>query len=179
MNQLIRLVSIYLRARWRSRCGLLHPYSVEFTVQLTDLDIFLHMNNGRYFSIMDLGRVDLFVRSGLLEAIRKQGFGVTVAAETLRFRRSLTLFQRFTLETRILGWDEKAIIIQQRFLRRAERDLWEVAAQGVVRARLVSKGKAQPSTGFLRAFGPEFEASPPLPPWVAEWRQKQEAGPPA
>ena len=34
-------------------------------VWFNDLDINFHMNNGRYMTICDLTRVDLFVRSGL------------------------------------------------------------------------------------------------------------------
>ena len=40
-----------------------------------------------------------------------------VVAETILFRRSLTLFQRFEIETRIVGWDERAFLLEQRFLR--------------------------------------------------------------
>ncbi|MDC0434241.1 thioesterase family protein [bacterium] len=37
-----------------------------FTIVLpNDLDLTMHMNNGRYLTICDFNRVDLFVRSGL------------------------------------------------------------------------------------------------------------------
>jgi acyl-CoA thioesterase FadM len=174
MNMFFRLIRIYLRARWSSPRDPLRTSRLTFIVSPTDLDIFRHMNNGVYFSIMDLGRVDMLVRSGLLDAIRSSGHGVTVAAETLRFRRSLTLFQRYRLETRLLGWDEKALVIEQRFFSWSRpKETWEVAAEGVVRARLVAKDGAQPSTSFLRDFGPEYEMSPALPSYVAEWNENQ------
>ncbi len=175
MNLLIRLLLIYLRAKRRPRCALLAPQTLEFAVQPTDLDLFLHMNNGRYFSIMDLGRLDLFIRTGLLDALKKEGFSVTVAAETLRFRRSLKLFQRFILETRILGWDEKSILLEQRFLRQEKTTEWEVVAHGAVRTRLISAAGLTPSTAFLRVFGLEFAVPPPLPAWVAEWDRQCQA----
>ncbi len=172
MNMLFRLLWIYVRARWQPVSGGLQPFQIRFIVLPTDLDVCRHMNNGTYFSIMDLGRVDLLVRSGLFAAIRKAGYSVTIAAETMSFRRSLTVFQKFTLETRILGWDEKALIIEQRFLRPSRRaGSQDVAAHGIVRARLVSKDGRSPSTGFLKAVGPEYSESPALPQWAAEWNQ--------
>ena len=34
-----------------------------------DLDTSLHMNNGRYWTLMDLGRTDLMLRSGFWRAV--------------------------------------------------------------------------------------------------------------
>src|SRR5258706_9609368 len=68
MNMFFRLIRIYLRARWSSARDPLRISRLTFIVSPTDLDIFRHMNNGVYFSIMDLGRVDMLVRSGLLYA---------------------------------------------------------------------------------------------------------------
>jgi acyl-CoA thioesterase FadM len=173
MNMLFRLLWVYVRARWQPASGLLQPFRIPFVVLPADLDICRHMNNGRYFSIMDLGRVDMFVRSGLLDAIKRAGYSVTIAAETASFRRPLAVFQKFTLETRILGWDEKALFIEQRFLRAShKKSSPDLVASGVVRARLVSN-EGVPSTEFIRNLGSEYFASPLLPSWVAEWNGKQ------
>ena len=40
-----------------------------FRVWPHDLDTSLHMNNGRYWTLMDLGRADLMIRSGLWPSI--------------------------------------------------------------------------------------------------------------
>jgi acyl-CoA thioesterase FadM len=174
MNMFFRLIWIYLRARWSSPRAPFRASRLTFIVSPTDLDIFRHMNNGVYFSIMDLGRVDMLVRSGLLDAIKSSGHAVTVSAETLRFRRSLKLFQRFWLETRLLGWDEKALVIEQRFWSWSRaKGTWQLAAEGVVRTRLVAKDGVEPSTSFLKDFGPEYEMSPALPSYVAEWNENQ------
>src|SRR5579884_1780374 len=101
MNMILRLLWIYLCAHVRPACHPLGPCLTPFMVLPTDLDIFRHVNNGIYFSIMDLARVDMIVRSGLLKVMRKARLRPVVAAETIRFRRSLTLFQRFNVETRV------------------------------------------------------------------------------
>ena len=66
MNLILRLIFIIVRARYRPR---LQPFDisvVHMRVLPNDLDLQLHMNNGRFLSIMDLGRVDLMIRTGFL-----------------------------------------------------------------------------------------------------------------
>ena len=57
---------------------------LTFRVWPTDLDVFRHVNNGRYLSFMDLGRTDLIVRSGLWRAMRAHGW--TPIASTILMR---------------------------------------------------------------------------------------------
>lgn len=174
MNMLLRLLWIYIRARSRAPCHPLGPCLTPFVVMPTDLDICRHVNNGIYFSIMDLGRVDMLIRSGLFKAMRKARLSAVVAAETIRFRRSLTLFQRFNVETRVIGWDDKAFLMEQRFLRPSRRgDAMDVVAEAVVRARFVADRKAVPSADFLSLLGAEGVPSPELPEWIAQWNAKQ------
>jgi acyl-CoA thioesterase FadM len=173
MNMFLRLFWVSLRARFLERCHPLGPCSTRFIVWPTDLDVFMHMNNGRYLSIMDLGRVDLLIRSGLMKLIRRAGYHPVIAAETIRFRRPLRLFQRFEIETRVIGWDDKAFLMQQRFLRRKRRDgTMRVIAEGIVRARFVLKGEgAIPASDFLALTGQPHTPSPQIPAWVAEWNE--------
>ena len=62
--------------------------SLPLRVLPTDIDIALHVNNGMYLSLMDLGRFDLMVRSGVWTRMRRRGWGPVVAAETIAFRPS-------------------------------------------------------------------------------------------
>jgi len=70
--------------------------------------------------MLDVARVDLLLRSGMAKRLRREGLYPVVAAETIRFRRSLQLLQVFEVETTVIGWDEKAFIIQHHFWRRGE-----------------------------------------------------------
>ena len=51
------------------------------------------MNNGRYWSLMDLGRTDLMLRTGLWRAVLRHRWVPVVNAGAIRFRRELRLFQ--------------------------------------------------------------------------------------
>ena len=132
-----------------------------------DLDVLLHVNNGVYLSMLDVARVDLLLRSGMAKKLRRQGFYPVVAAETIRFRRSLQLFQVFEVETTVLGWDEKAFIIQHCFLRRGE-----VVPEAVVRARFLKKKGGTVSSAELLSVVGKTGPSPELPAWIDAWNRE-------
>jgi len=167
MNLLFRLLLLLVTSPFRPRCDPLGPAKKRFIVWPLDLDVLWHVNNGVYLSMLDVARVDLLLRSGYFRILRRHGIYPVVAAETIRFRRSLTLFQVFEVETTILGWDEKGFLIGHRFLRRNE-----LVADAVVRARFLRRRGGTVSTKelleLLGAPGP----SPALPPWIDAWNRE-------
>lgn len=140
----------------------------NFITLPTDLDINRHMNNGVYFSIMDVARFDMLVRNGVWAIMRERGWYPVVASETITFRKSLNLWQRFTIESRILGFDEKAVYVEQRFVRPGPDGVPEVFAQGFIRGRFLRKtGGIVPVPELIEAFGTvEGEG---LPEWIERW----------
>ena len=80
-----------------------------------DCDINLHMNNGRYLSFMDLGRLHLVTQLGLLRIVVKNRWMPVLAAAEINFIRSLAPFQKFDVLTRVVTWDEKYVYMEQRF----------------------------------------------------------------
>ena len=164
MKLILRLLWLLATARRRSRCSPLGPCETVFRVLPNDLDVFLHVNNGVYLTIADLGRTDMLLRAGVFARVRRLGWYPVVAAETIRFRRSLRLWQRFTITTRVLGWGERSIYIEQRF-----RTADEEVAHLVVDARFLARGGGRVAVrDLLDAFGLDGE-SPPLPDWVERW----------
>jgi acyl-CoA thioesterase FadM len=167
MNLFLRLLLLLLTTPFRSRCEVLGPSRKRFIVWPPDLDVLLHVNNGVYLSMLDVARVDLMLRSGIGRRLRKTGIYPVVAAQTIRYRRSLQLFQTFEVETKVIGWDEKAFIIQHQFLRRGE-----LVAEAVVRSRFLRRqGGTVSSRELLDLIGHEGP-SPHLPEWVAAWNDE-------
>jgi YbgC/YbaW family acyl-CoA thioester hydrolase len=168
MNRWLRLLWLMLTVRRRPAVPPLGPCRTPFRVWPTDLDVFRHMNNGIYLTIMDLARMDLMLRSGFWPKVQAQGWYPVVVAETIQFRRSLNLFERFEIETRVLGWDDKAVVLEQQFWRRGEP-----VAHALVRARFlkVAGGNVTPrEIAPVVGFGPE---SPPLGDYAARWNAEQ------
>lgn len=115
MNLYLRLLWLLMRLRSLQRRGLFEESRVTFCVWPNDCDLNLHMNNGRYLTFMDLGRVHLTAQSGLLgEAWRRRWMPVLAAAE-ITYLRSLKPFSRFDLVTRLLTWDDKYVYLEQLF----------------------------------------------------------------
>jgi acyl-CoA thioesterase FadM len=131
-----------------------------------DLDLLRHMNNGVYLSIMDLGRIDLLGRLGVASALRAGGIYPVIVSEAITFRRSLELWQKYTLETRFLGSDAKATYLEQRFVVGGE-----IYARAVVRARFLrrSGGTVSPSE-LAQETGVDLTTSA-LPTWIERWTE--------
>lgn len=168
MNLLLRLLWLFIASRSRSAVPPLGPCRTPFRVWPTDLDVLRHVNNGIYLSIMDLARVDLMMRSGFAAKVKQQGWFPVVVAETIQFRRSLKLFQRFEIETRVIGWDDKAVIVEQQFLSGGE-----AVAHALVRARFLSKrgGPVTPrELVVLLGLPPE---SPAMSIYATRWNAEQ------
>lgn len=134
MTLYFRLIWVTLISLLGSRVSPFESVKTRFRVWPTDLDIFGHMTNSRYFNLMDLGRNHLIARAGMLSSLARRGWYPVVVEEAMQFRRSLHPFERFVLETRIVGFDERHFSVHQTF-RVGEK----VAAVGIVRARFLSK----------------------------------------
>jgi acyl-CoA thioesterase FadM len=161
VNLLFRLIWLLIVSRFRRRCDPLGPVRTPFRVLPTDLDVLRHVNNGVYLSLLDLARTDLMIRSGLFDSVRRQSWYPVVTAESIRFRRPLTLFQRFQVETRVLGWDEKSIFLDQRFMRGDT-----VVAYALVTGRFLGPGGSIAPDQVLALAGIDPATRPPMPGWA-------------
>jgi acyl-CoA thioesterase FadM len=166
MVLLLRTLWKGLTLRLRRALEPLGTSVLAFRVWPNDLDVNVHMNNGRFLSVMDLGRFDLTFRTGLGRAMLRNRWKPLVGAVTMRYRRSLDPFERYELHTRLLGWDAKWFFLEQRFLKRGG----DLAAEGVVRALFRGRDGNVPVAEVLRQMGyagPE----PELPEAVRRWAE--------
>jgi acyl-CoA thioesterase FadM len=169
MNLLFRLLRILLTAGLRARTGILDETSLFFRVWPTDLDPLWHVNNGKYGSLMDLGRLDMMIRSGVGRLIVSHGWHPVVAAQWLRFKISLTPFTRFELRSRTIGWDDRSFYVRQTFMI-GDR----IAAVGLIRARFLTKSGAPVNArDIVGQLAPTLQ-SPSLPDYVRDWQAAEE-----
>ncbi|MBP2312477.1 thioesterase family protein [Azospirillum soli] len=166
MNLLFRLVAVVIAALTGRGSGFLETARLRFRVWPTDLDFNMHMTNARYFSVMDLGRVDMMLRCGLGRAILRQRWQPVIGAANVRFRRPLRPFQRFELVSRVLCWDDKYFFIEHRV-----ETATGTAALAVVQGAFVARGGVVPPAEVLAMMGEEA-VSPPMPDFVAAWRER-------
>ena len=159
----LRLSKTLLIRSGAPRIGLLDTTCVRMRIWPNDLDFNLHVNNGRYLTLADIGRVDWFVRSGVLRLAREQKAIPVVGDALAKFRRELRVGQSFKIRSRLVGWDARWGFLEHRFYR-ANRAIGVVAIRGVFRG---PEGALDPGT-FLAGLGLKL-ASPALPNWIAEW----------
>lgn len=174
MNLLIRFALTLLGAARRGKLGLFDTSSVAMRVWPNDLDVQMHMNNGRYLSVMDLGRIDLLVRSGFFQEARRRGWFPLVAATAVEYCRPLKLFERYDLHTRLLGWDERWFFLEQQFTRGGKP-----VAVGTVMAAIRGRAGAVPTTEAVGSIGaaPDSPALPDCCTGLARSRTVSRAGP--
>lgn len=137
MNMYFRFLILILKRLFSfQRLDPFQPCHTKFRVNPFDLDINLHMNNGRYLTIMDLGRMDLLMKAGLFWRLIFQGYYPVVVSESIRFKKSLEPFHAFELITLIESWDEKDFFIIQKFLHGKS-----VVAEGYIKGRFKQRGR--------------------------------------
>lgn len=169
MYPFLRLARVLLAARRQTPMDTLDESVVRFRVLPQDLDYAMHLNNGRYLTLMDLGRFDLIVRGGLLGPLLKRRWLPVVASSTIRHRRSLEPFQTYELRTRIVGWDEKGFYIEQQFVREGD-----VHALGAIKG-VFRDGPRTVAPADVLALAGKDATSPPLPTWIEAWAASMDA----
>jgi acyl-CoA thioesterase FadM len=179
MKLIPRLVVVAARAMIRSNLSVLELSHCNFRVLPTDLDVNFHMNNGRFLQIMDLARIDWLLRTGILQNALCQHRRLVLGGVIMRYVRELRVLQRYTVATRLIGWDRKFFYIEHKFETRDGR----AVAVGVVRAAQCTADGIVPAGDVAADHGQG--SSPPLPAYIQSWndadmdlrKQGQSAGP--
>lgn len=163
MYPFFRLATTVTKARRRPRLASLDESRLDLRVLLGDIDVYPELNNGRHLMLMDLGRVDLAVRTGLWDVLRPRRWALVTAAASVRYRHRVLLFARQTVHTRIAGRDWLWFYVHQE-IRYAGR----LASSALIRSGLAARGGLVPTAEILAALG---DASMPerVPEWVAAW----------
>jgi acyl-CoA thioesterase FadM len=164
VNLWLRLLLLLCLSRFRGRCDILGPCLTPFRVLPSDLDVLGHMNNGKYLSLLDLARTDMMIRSRVLPQLIKRQWYPVLAAETIAFKSSLKLGERFHVSTAIVGWNAEQLVVRQDFLRDSK-----LIAQAFILAVFLRRAGGKVSTEEVLALAGKSGPSPALPAWVAEW----------
>lgn len=128
-----------------------------------DLDFWMELNNGRTLTLYDLGRIPLAKRAGLLSALKKNGWGLTMAGASVRYRRRVRAFETIEMRSRLIGWDARFMYLEQ--------SMWvkgQAASHILYRAAVTDKNGIVSTDRVAKALG-VTGASDALPEWVSAW----------
>jgi YbgC/YbaW family acyl-CoA thioester hydrolase len=164
IRRFTRMLRISLAARRRPALDINDVSVVHDRVWLTDLDELRHMNNGVYLALLDHARLDLMLRSGAWQKMRDAKVYPVVTAQSIAYRKSLELGQRFQIESRIIGYDDRAVYIEQRVVSKGE-----MYARAFVQGRFLRDAGGVAPIDEVGAIVGVVTSDHPAPSWLTEW----------
>ena len=170
MHLIFRMAKTVLKAKYGKKLDPLDESVLRVRCWLNDLDANLHMTNGRYLTVMDLGKFDLWVRAGLFQELMvKRKWRPVLGAANIHFKAPVHLFEVCTLRTRIAGWDEKWFYLEHRLEARGK-----LAAMSVQKGLFREPGRSVPSEELIKAIGAD-QNSLELPAYISAWLGSEDA----
>lgn len=148
-----------------NKVGLTDTTEYHFIANLNDIDNFLEMNNGRIFTLFDLGRNDFAIRTGLGRKLIDNRWGLVVAGSTIQYRKRVRLFDKVTMKTRICAIDEKWFYIEQTMWVKGKCTCHALLRTAVTN---IMTGKPIPTKEVLSTLDYEGVSLPPDE-WVQAW----------
>jgi len=135
MSLIFRMLYVWLLSLSKPRLPIGRSTSVLHLISLpNDLDINLHVNNGRFLTLCDLNRVDLFIRTGLFALMRKEKWIPIIAEHTMQYKKPLKVFTRFRAVMELVDWDDKYFNMQHKFFI-GDNLIAEGTSKGVIRGK--------------------------------------------
>ncbi len=163
MYPFVRMMKEIWTSRRQAPLGLTDTHVSHHICWPWDLDMWAELNNGRTLTLFDLGRIPLANRTGLIGILRQKRWGITVAGNTVRYRRRVRAFDRLEMHSRCIGWDDKFFYMEQ--------SMWkagECSSHMLIRSAVTSPNGIVPPAEVLAAAA-QPSPSPELPDWVKAW----------
>lgn len=151
-----RLATTWLRTLGAGRMHPLGESRLPMRVWPVDVDIYLHLNNGRYLTLMDFGRFHHALRTGMMQTMMARGWKPILGEARVEFLREIRTFRRFELVTRLAAWDEKWFFMEQRFECEGE-----VHARALVRGVVKQGRKTIPPAELVAALQVDLPSPAP------------------
>ncbi|HPE25423.1 MAG: thioesterase family protein [Rhodobacteraceae bacterium] len=163
MYPFVRMLKEGILSRRAAPLGITQTHVSHHVCWPWDLDVWAELNNGRTLTLYDLGRIPMGVRTGLIGILPKNRWGITVAGNSLRYRRRVRAFDRIEMRSRVLGWDQRFFYMEQSMWRKGD-----CTSHMLLRSAVTSADGIVPPARVLTAMGQAIE-SPELPAWVKAW----------
>jgi acyl-CoA thioesterase FadM len=112
----LRLAHVALTARRRGPYRMGEESRLTFRCLPTDIDSNVHLNNARYMMLADLGRIDIFLRAGLLGLARRNGWAPIMGGLQSVYVREIRLWRKFDVVSTLETWEGTQVIGRHRFL---------------------------------------------------------------
>lgn len=154
-----RLLRMGLTAKSRGPYRMGDESRLTFRCTPTDIDSNLHLNNARYMMLADIGRVDIFIRAGLIGLARKRRWAPMMGGLQSVYVREIRLWRKFDVVSTVETWEDTQVIGRHRF----ELEGGETAALVMTTAGVYdfSARRFVPIDEMVRELGHEIKPRPP------------------
>lgn len=164
MYPFFRMAKEFVVHRNAPQLGIGEPHISSHICWPWDLDFWAELNNGRTLTLFDLGRIPLARRVGLIGAMKRRKWGLTVAGVSVRYRKRIRAFERVEMRSRAIGWDNRFLYLEQ--------TLWnqnnECTTQALYRTAATDQNGIVAPASVAAEMG--YQAEPPeMPGWVQAW----------
>ncbi len=171
MYPYLRLLKLFATKKTRKKLAIGDESILPMRVCIVDIDPFMELNNGRHLTLMDFGRFDLAMRSGLLSVVKKKGWGLAVAGASVRYRHRLKLMQKYSLHSQVVGYDDLWFYFHQKTIREGK-----IHSAALIRTAVTSKRGIVKTSEVLKVMGYD-DINPTVPEWVSAWAAADELRP--
>ena len=163
MYPFIKLTTTLIRAVFRPKLTSSDISTLDLRAGITDIDIFMELNNARYLNYLEMGRWDYSFRIGLLSLMRKNNWGVAIGGVSARYRRRIPLFRKFVLSTQMVCHDGRWFYFLQEI-----HSNKKICFSALMKACITSKNGLVPAPDVVNQLGYD-DWNPEIPEWVSAW----------
>ena len=169
MYPLLRLIRVVVKSQFKKKLSFDNDYtdSINLIVLPQDIDPFMELNNGRYVTLLDLGRFSLGAKVNMVSFLKRNNWSLTIIGTYNEYRYRLRLFQRFILKTKIIGYDEKWFYFFQKVERNGKTHM-----ASIVKFAYTSKKGLVSTKEVITAMDIEYDPNS-LPSWIKELTEHQ------
>ncbi len=171
MYPFIKLASTLIKASFRSKVSPNDTCSIQLRAGLTDIDLFMELNNARYFNAMELGRWDFSYRLGIIGLLIKNKWGLAIGGASARYRRRIPFFTKYTLSTQLVCHDGRWFYFLQEI---HVKD--KICFSALMKAAVTSKNGLVPAPDVIKQLN-QGDWNPDMPEWISAWIEAESQRP--
>ncbi|XP_023937840.2 protein THEM6 [Bicyclus anynana] len=167
VNYFIRMgLTVLISKIFQKKSGIKDPITIYGFCTTQDVDFLLnHMNNARYIRELDFARVNFYIRTGIYAHIKAIGGDVLQGATNIRYRRTISIFKAYKIETKLTYWEDKSLFFEHKF----------ITFDGFVRTVVLSRQNLiNVDAETLMKSIPGAESKPECPEEIKHWIQAME-----
>jgi acyl-CoA thioesterase FadM len=171
MYPYLKWLATLTKARFRSKLDVDDKSVRNFRAGITDIDMFFELNHARYFNYMELGRWEYCYRIGFLDLLWKKKWGIAIGGASVRYRRRIPFFSKFTLSTQMICHDGRWLY----FLQETHRNSL-ICSSALIKVGITSKDGLVPAPEVAKAMGHEHWGKE-IPEWISAWIEAESQRP--